>query len=527
MTETRPRLLVVDDDAGVARVIEHDAAQLGFLVECRDGGAPLPGLLAAARPDVAMLDMRTHERGLDALCAIRQTDPSCQIILMTSHATVDTAIDAMKSGASDYLAKPLDAARLHRALTAARASVARREATGETELERLTRMYSVVSQINQAISGMPTREVLFQKVCRILVEQGGFRVASIGWRVPDSPRLVTVSQCGDADGSMASIDMTVYDGLDGHETSPAAWREGGPHVCNDLSADADALPWRAELVRRGHRALAVFRLQTGNDDSGALNVFAGEAGRFKDKEIALLTDATAAISFALDNIERDAQRRQAEGIARSEKLISDTMIESLPCIVYFYDQQGRFLRWNRNFVTVSGYSAEEIAQMHPLDFFSGDDKRRVQERIAEVFESGQSAIEASFVSKSGRAIPYFFTGRRVIVDGAARLVGVGIDITERRQAGDQARGERTEVPRARRARQQHHPALECRGAHHVSQRVRPAILRLPGGRGPRSACDRHDRAGARKQRPRSRAAHGADSRGSDGLRAERQREHAP
>ena len=99
-------------------------------------------------------------------------------------------------------------------------------------------------------------------------------------------------------------------------------------------------------------------------------------------------------------------------------------------------QQGRFLRWNQNFETVSGYSAEEIAQMHPLDFFSGDDKRRVQQRIADVFENGQSTIEASLVGKDGRATPYFFTGRRVVVDGSACLVGMGIDITERKQADD-------------------------------------------------------------------------------------------
>ena len=156
----------------------------------------------------------------------------------------------------------------------------------------------------------------------------------------------------------------------------------------------------------------------------------------RDDLITLLNGAVVDISVALDSIKRDEQHQQAEGMARAEKLFSDTMIESLPGIVYFYDDQGRFLRWNQNFVTVSGYSGEEIAQMHPLDFFVGDDKRRVQQRITEVFENGESTIEASFVSKDGRVTPYFFTGRRVMVDSAACLVGMGIDITDRKQAGD-------------------------------------------------------------------------------------------
>jgi len=118
----------------------------------------------------------------------------------------------------------------------------------------------------------------------------------------------------------------------------------------------------------------------------------------------------------------------------SEKLFSDAMIESMPGIAYFYTEAGRFLRWNRNFVSVSGCSPEQIAQSHPLDFFAGKDKRLVAQRIREVFERGESSVEADFVSRDGRVTPYFFTGRRVMFEGSACLVGVGVDITERRRS---------------------------------------------------------------------------------------------
>jgi PAS domain S-box-containing protein len=131
---------------------------------------------------------------------------------------------------------------------------------------------------------------------------------------------------------------------------------------------------------------------------------------------------------------QEEERRLAPAVAQSEKLFSDTMIESMPGILYFYDDQGRFLRWNRNFETVSGYSGAEIARMHPLDFFAGTDHRPLQERIAEVFAQGESSIEAPFLSKDGRTTPYFFTGRRVLFEGKTCLVGVGIDISERKRA---------------------------------------------------------------------------------------------
>lgn len=125
---------------------------------------------------------------------------------------------------------------------------------------------------------------------------------------------------------------------------------------------------------------------------------------------------------------------EAERLLRDERMFTDMMIESMPGILYFYDSDGRFLRWNRNFEQVSGYSAQEIAGMHPLEFFRGDDKARVERRIGEVFDKGESSVEASFVARDGRATPYFFTGRRIMFDGRPCLVGMGIDISDRLEA---------------------------------------------------------------------------------------------
>lgn len=122
---------------------------------------------------------------------------------------------------------------------------------------------------------------------------------------------------------------------------------------------------------------------------------------------------------------------EADSILFNERLFSDTMVESMPGILYFYDSGGRFLRWNRNFEVVSGYGRDEIAGMHPLDFFAAEDRAGMEARIQQVFGSGESSIEASFLSKNGTRTPYFFTGRRIEFEGRPCLVGVGIDISDR------------------------------------------------------------------------------------------------
>jgi PAS domain S-box-containing protein len=134
-------------------------------------------------------------------------------------------------------------------------------------------------------------------------------------------------------------------------------------------------------------------------------------------------------------IARDITKRKlAEQQGIREKKLSDSVINSLPGIFYLYDQSGNFIRWNKNFETVSGYSAEEISKMHPLDFFEGEERALIKARISEVFKEGESMAEACFTTKDGKKIPYYYTGLAINYEDKVCLIGSGIDITERKKA---------------------------------------------------------------------------------------------
>jgi PAS domain S-box-containing protein len=138
---------------------------------------------------------------------------------------------------------------------------------------------------------------------------------------------------------------------------------------------------------------------------------------------------------AILEILRDiTERKKAEEELRKAKRFSESIIDSLPGIFYFFDEKGKFLRWNNNFEEISEYSAEEISKKNILDFFTGEDKRIIAERIQEVFIKGKSTAEADFISKSGKKTPYYFTGLRIIIGNVPYLGGMGIDITERKKA---------------------------------------------------------------------------------------------
>ncbi len=127
-------------------------------------------------------------------------------------------------------------------------------------------------------------------------------------------------------------------------------------------------------------------------------------------------------------------RRQAEGLVRRERDFSQAALDSLPGLFYLFDEQGRFLRVNRNFEKVSGYSADELARMTPLDLFGGADKGRIAAAIQQARETGMITVEADFLSKDGTKTPFFFTGCLWAFAQQSCIMGMGLDITARRQA---------------------------------------------------------------------------------------------
>lgn len=111
--------------------------------------------------------------------------------------------------------------------------------------------------------------------------------------------------------------------------------------------------------------------------------------------------------------------------------LSDVIINSMPGVFYLFNSDGKFIRWNLNLEKVTGYSTQEISNMHPLDFFDMDEKDLIEEKIASAFELGFDSVEANFLLKDGTKTPYYFTGSYLEFEGQKCVLGVGIDISQR------------------------------------------------------------------------------------------------
>ncbi|MFT3704450.1 MAG: PAS domain S-box protein [Agriterribacter sp.] len=127
------------------------------------------------------------------------------------------------------------------------------------------------------------------------------------------------------------------------------------------------------------------------------------------------------------------QMRKEKEVSETREL-ADKLIYSLPGVFYFYDINGKFIRWNKQLEEVTGYSAEEIAVMHPVELFADEDKEYISSRIATVFEKGINDAEATFISKTGVRTSYYFRATLIQYNGGPCLLGTGFDITERKRA---------------------------------------------------------------------------------------------
>jgi PAS domain S-box-containing protein len=304
----------------------------------------------------------------------------------------------------------------------------------ERERARVTRLYAALSQVNQAIVRHQSPDELHEAVCRSLVEYGGFRMAWIGRFEPSTQQLVPLAVYGDERAYVSTVKIYANDRPEGSGPSGRAFLSGRPYVCNDMDNNPIMATWREALLRYGLRSSASFPIRVQNEVRGVLTVYATEPYFFMDEEVGLLTEAAADVSFAIDALEEKARRHATERLADNERQFAHTMIESMPGIVYLYDANGQFLRWNNNFQTVTGYSREEIRGMHPLDFFPAAEKEVVRTRILETLRSGESHVEANLLAKDGSQTAYFFSRRRIVFAGNVCLVTIGVDISVRKRA---------------------------------------------------------------------------------------------
>ncbi|MFO7259566.1 MAG: sigma-54 dependent transcriptional regulator [bacterium] len=107
------RILVVDDEEGIRKVLRQLLEYEGHEVRVATSGGEALGVYPEFRPDIVFLDVKMARMdGLEVLARLREQDPSAIVVMISGHGTIETAVEATRRGAYDFLEKPLDTDRI-------------------------------------------------------------------------------------------------------------------------------------------------------------------------------------------------------------------------------------------------------------------------------------------------------------------------------------------------------------------------------------------------------------------------------
>ena len=147
----------------------------------------------------------------------------------------------------------------------------------------------------------------------------------------------------------------------------------------------------------------------------------------------LVMERTAELTEANRSLHQEViERQRAESKLLREKNFSESVVNSLPGAFYVYTETGRLVRWNENLESLTAYSEAELANKYVLDFFEPEAADLVMKSVGDTFKLGRALLETNVVAKDGRKTPYYFSAVRAELDGRRFLVGVGMDISERK-----------------------------------------------------------------------------------------------
>ena len=274
-----PRLLVVEDDTTVRDFCVRLLRMNRYQVAAAENGRVALERLRENRYDLVLTDLQMPEMsGIALLRELRQLYPDTDTIVFTAHATVETARDALKLGAFDYLTKPVSVDDLER--TVQRAVEWRRVRLEKQRLSEIVALY----QISQTFTSTLDTSTAVREIVRLLWRRFSPRTLSLSLVHPEDNELELLAQRGAAIDSAPGTRMVLIGGCDEH----AILRGHTVLTGEEQVPTPDHLA--CLVLRTNDRPVGVLRLSRGVDQPG-----------FDADDRTLLAVCASQIAASLDN----------------------------------------------------------------------------------------------------------------------------------------------------------------------------------------------------------------------------------
>lgn len=314
----------------------------------------------------------------------------------------------------------------------------------ETQLRRTNRLYCFLSQLNKAVLRANSPETLLNEVCKISIEAGGFKMAWFG--VPDSEtqRFTAIASAGDAQAYLERIRVFADQRPEGLGPTGKCFRENHAYICKDFDSDPSTLPWREAAAEFGLKGSAAFPICRGGNPFGALMFYSAEKNFFHRKEVELLEEVAASLSFALDHLDQENRRQLAEKELSESESRFRQLTENLDNIFWMIDLDSHsFVYVSPSYEKISGRSCHSLLENPDiwLDAVHPEDRPRMEELHEELREkSGRNFDEVFRIERPDGEIRWIHDRAFVLRDSEGRpyrVAGIAEDFTESKLLNEQ------------------------------------------------------------------------------------------
>jgi len=327
----------------------------------------------------------------------------------------------------------------------------------EDELRRINRTLKALGRSGKAMLYVKEEKSYLDEVCRIVVEDCGYSMVWIAFANDDEEKTVTPAAfAGFEEGYLKTLNVTWADTERGRGPTGAAIRTGKVTRCRNMLTDPAFAPWREQALQRGYASSIAFPIVSPAQGRplGALTVYSKEPDGFADNEAELLAELANDLSHGIITTRIRADLDRATETLRSERNLSNAVIQTTGGLIVGQDFEGRIQIFNHACEKATGYRFDEVRGRVLWDFLLVKEEA---EQVREVFKgildgsvSADAEMESFWVTKDGekRFIRWINSALRDEHGFVTLVLGTGIDITERQVMEERLRTKAAELTNA-------------------------------------------------------------------------------
>jgi predicted Zn finger-like uncharacterized protein/putative nucleotidyltransferase with HDIG domain len=413
-------ILVIDDELFMRRLCDDMLSLRGFKVLPAESAKEGLTILERGGVDVVLLDIMMPElSGIEFLPTIKKTDPDVFVIIITAYASLETAIEALKKGAYDYIRKPFRPHELYHSVDKA---IGRRRAELENkrllhEMQLKVKELSTLNRVGKYIHSLLEIERVLEKIVLSIAAVMGVEIVSIMLIDRETGELTIRASTGLSPEIVKRTRQKVGSGI-------AGWvaKRGEPLLVNDIENDPRFAKLSSDVKYRTKSLLSV-PLITKSGILGVINVNRKSSGEvFDDHDLELLTTFSSQAAAAIENGELYARvtnfNRELEEkvrVATAELARSNQELERRVAELSTLYEASRVMSSTLNLRELVVRMMEEVRTLIPHDV--GEicvwDEDAEELRVLATFQGGQYVPrEGRYRLEDGTSTGWIATHRR-------------------------------------------------------------------------------------------------------------------